>query len=441
MATFDPGLSDLRREQRLRETERWRHESLYVAWALRELRAATSPADLYRWHKRLLERFAEVQDWATGTRQELARMRSERSRSNAVVQELKAQRHAAKAILGLYRCLGDAAAWLLLGWRRAEITALGTGIRVERLPDDERGRQAEIEEIEWLWHARGVLAIHTALTSCIRFGDLISIESWRPRVYRLSEIKAARDSRPDARHQKQLDRLAELTKILNREQWHHELAAPVDCPVQIRTHHEHLGMLLRTARQETFASAEVEPGVHITAIDDSDPGGIGPDISGVWASAMARVEWASPTGEGPEQRGSSTPFRMIRDRRFSFPGLAPLSIFPFDSATVGQLMAGPLRFHVIIHLPELEARLHSRGIEACASRGREAEDTFLKILDQDREIAIPAPIAETLTIELMTMDTVADTIQWAVEDPDARRARAESALAFNFANEAAIWSA
>src|SRR4051794_36988110 len=126
MAVFDPDLKDLRREQRLRNTEAWQSERLFASWAIRELRTARTAGDLYRWHKALVERFADAQDEATRARRE-ARDYRRRHRPVAKPRELQDRRYAAKARLGLYRCLGDALVWRLLRCRRAEITAIGHG--------------------------------------------------------------------------------------------------------------------------------------------------------------------------------------------------------------------------------------------------------------------------------------------------------------------------
>src|SRR3954454_11907669 len=164
-----PDHKDSRGEQLLSGHPIYARERDNVERFVQDLRAAQGPADYHALHQALLGNFIGCQRF-------LERLALEKQELKDAIRELASagktaelralsrrvkgvdlDEHAGKAVLSLYRTLGDSLVWALLGYRRAAITVLGEGRRVGRLAADE-GLSAELSELEWLWEERGVVA-------------------------------------------------------------------------------------------------------------------------------------------------------------------------------------------------------------------------------------------------------------------------------------------
>lgn len=174
MTTRGPDLKDARQEREISGHPLYRKAERRVAGFLPALRAAKAATDFYQLHFDLFQAFLGAQRGleqlgvVKSEKRISLRARKEAREMDAVrelsreIGEIEADRLAARAVLSLYRTLGDSLAWTLLGFQRSAFTVLGEGERVDRLADAD-GLKAELNVIDQAW-AAGTLAIHTDIT-------------------------------------------------------------------------------------------------------------------------------------------------------------------------------------------------------------------------------------------------------------------------------------
>lgn len=412
------------------------------------LRGARTADELFLWQQVFLRRYMQVQkrgDDALRSKEKLRRALTDRTLPVARKRELsralrdtELERRVANAIRSSLRDLGDGVAWSLLGHRRGTIAALGHGKRVDRLAVDS-GLEAELKEIRWLWEADGIFALHCDLTNSIRHADLLSVEGWDPLEIRLSEIKSSGSIGP--RHP-QMQRLQQLVNVLAGKATPAEDPGPHrprQCPVEFRTHHAHLRNLIRTAKRDTYAWREVEPGFSVVVVDERDPAGLG--VKGLETARrdhLAAQGWGELNGDGPFELSCSSSYRVLRDRRHSFPGQVPMSLLPLPPETVSAIMCGPLLYWTSVDARRLAARLAERGIEAEVATGAAASDTFLSARADGRQITMPAPSREMLLIELITIKSIVDVARWLLDYPTSQSSG--SGFGVDYVADAGIWA-
>jgi hypothetical protein len=93
------------------------------------------------------------------------------------------------ALAAHIRAIADGLVWKALRYDRAAITILGDGTRVDRLADDGKGLQAELDQLGALWDQEHAFTIHNDLATILRHGDLTTIRPDEASV-EIREVKA-----------------------------------------------------------------------------------------------------------------------------------------------------------------------------------------------------------------------------------------------------------
>jgi len=419
----------LEEEREIYAHPRFGAQLIPIAELIGALRAARTAEDFYRLHRVLFGRFLGVQAFIREAgrekrtaRQRVAELSAERPlpceslrRLNLRIGELDGDLRCARAVISLYRTIGDAIVWVILGCRRELIAPLGEGERVGWLAEG-RGLEAEFEEIEWLWTERNVFTLHADLTNCVRHGDLLEVTSFTPRQVRLTEVKAGRAPDPNS---KQMQRLARLSQLVNEGSYpggpSGEPLILRRCPVAHRTHQAVLEEALVAASAETYVARVPEQGLLIEVYDSSDPAELGQ------AGAEARSEPARQAALGPDEDAAlvySTTHRRIRDRHQTFSSQLPLALLPLRIDLLCELLLG--RFDVVVSLDPavLERRIAEAGLGAEIARGEEAGDRFMRLHSERAQITVPAPTREQVLIELTTLDCLTETLAWFIADAE-----------------------
>lgn len=412
------------------------------------LRRADAPEDYYQLHRDLLGRCLGCQRFLERCAAELVALRGTigdlKSANESIAKIRPVSRRiagvqyderAAKAVLSLYRTLGDALVWRVLGYRRAVITALGDAPPVRRLASG-AGLESEIEEIVWLWEEKGTFAVHTDITNCIRHGDVLSVEHWEPLEICLTEVKASKDV-DDA--SPQMQRLARVTHLANTG-FHPEAAegGPLwidNSGIAYRTHHEVLADLVALARTNSYVWREIEDGLVIEVYDEANPAGLSRDH---FDGRRQEMRAALSSWDEDDLLRYSASGRRLRDRHYTFPSLAPLALFPLGAGDTADLVVGRLDFVTTLNAALLEERLSRTGLTAAVARGKNAYETFLRAERAGYRITVPAVVREQLMIELMTIETLTETLDWFLSDSASRQA-GRPAVALAYTGEAGIW--
>jgi hypothetical protein len=440
-----PDQRDLREEQKLVNHPLHTREQGNISSFLRALRAAATPADLNRLHRDLFGRFLGAQRFLESLKAEKASarlaIRESRDRSDQLelrrlsteIANLDADRRAANAVLSIQRQLGDALAWTLLDFRRSAATVLGEGERVDRLAGA-AGLEAELALIDELT-AQGVAAIHTDITSCLQHGDVLALRSLDPRLYELTEVKAGGAEDPA-----QMERLERATALLNDGL--HPTAAQggpltiVAGPVPYRSHVEAAAAAIDQAREHSIVSLELEPGLGVQVYDETNPARLGrQDFEEREATFLARLG----ADEG-DRIIYSVSVRRRRDRRHSFASLAPLSLLPYPVETTTALMVGGLDIITTIDAAALERRFSEHGIDAEVARGPEVEHGFLTARRGTASLTVPATVREQISIELMTIDTLIETVDWTLAQVATQGPGEQPQMIIDYADERAYWT-
>ena len=208
-------------------------------------------------------------------------------------------------------------------------------------------------------------------------------------------------------------------------------------PVPYRTHLQRLPDALAMARELSYFSFSPEDGFLIEVYDTTNPA----DLSLDQREARCR---AARHALGWHDKGDllsySMYFRRLRDRRNSFSSLAPVALFPLPSRELAELMMGRFDMIATLSASGLERRLAQAGIEVEVARGSAAGDSFMRLAGAEATVIVPAPLREQIQIELMSLETLTETLSWYMDDP-AARGLGGSAVTISHADEAAVWTA
>lgn len=343
------------------------------------------------------------------------------------------ERDTVRALLAVLRTLADAVVWRLLDYNRAALAVLGEGRAVRHLASGS-GLADEIATVERMWEEGGTTAMLADLTTCIRHGDLLCIDAWQPRRWRVHECKAGRGGgHRRVRQRARLERLDALLNIGVRPAGDGEdEIVIIDCPVPLGAHHRELAELLDDARRDGYAAAWIEDRLLAEAVDQRDARAAARfDAAGANELAMARGDLAEV-----DAIRYSTDFRRIRDRRATFSTQAPLALLPYAAPMTADLCLGAMGLMMTLDCRALERRFAQRGIAARVAQGTEAGDRFLRCERDGHVVTVPAPAREQVLIEGLTLDFVVDVVAWLLDHgPDSANTRL-SALRFD---ERAVW--
>lgn len=376
-------------------------------------------------------------------RRDLAAERPKPVESLAEVQrELAGLEQAIEAQLALRHVavtLGDALLWRRLNYDRGAISALGHGDRITWLSEG-RGWGAEIAAVQQLWND-GVLALLTDLSTAINRGDIVC---FFPDRIEVREVKAGEGAAADS---PQMQRLEEAVVLINegRANYDGHDRALVRAPVPYRTFLAQLPSLLAQARTSGRAVRRISDCQLVVAHDLSLP--------------AAATE--APFDEHRARRAAGwkaddvvlnwgTTHRRMRDRRHTFPYLAPLSILPLAVEDVADILLGQLDYTTWINVSAVCRDLARRGYVTEPVRPGEGPDrAFLTagLLDGTvlHQFVVAPHLREMMSLELMTSANLAAAIEsmfkhWQ-EGGDEEEGESGVQRAVVMTDEARVWEA
>jgi hypothetical protein len=449
MSVYQPDKKDVKFEAELQA-----HPFYYEHWQpvrvwLSRFRSASTPRDYYDLHHELINRFYGLQQLEDGCREREKALGTHIRAAKAggagaeslkpLSQELagvKVLHRVAGSVRAVYRDLADALVWKLFGYRRPMIAAIGKGEVVGRLSDE--GLQTEVDEIQWLWEQRGIVAVHADITSCVRHGDVLAFESLDPlRIY-VTESKKSGKFDPNSAQAQRLRRLQELIERGAQHEAADGQALYFARPgVAYATYHGDLRDLLAAARSSTYAWKEIDGGLALEVWDEANPAGASnAENESRHANLCARLGWT----EDLDVITTSAALRRLRSRQLdhNFASLAPLSLTPLGLDDTTDLIFGRIDFITTLHVPTLEVRLAEAEISAQVARGNAASNGFLRAERGHAAATIPAHVREQVQIELMRLDTLGATITWFLDDVDSRHEPLPNVDLF-FDHEAGVW--
>ena len=257
-----------------------------------------------------------------------------------------------------------------------------------------------------------MFALHADVTSCVRHGDVLAFKSLDP--LQIEIIEAKKSGRFD-RSSNQGHRLQRLQELITRGSHAQEAGGgPLRFdrpPVQYTTYHAELRELVASSRTETHAWREIDDGLVLEVWDENNPAG---SSSGANATRHEHVIQDVGWAEAKDIVTTSAALRRLRNRRLdhNFASLAPLSLAPLALDDVTDLVLGRIDFITTLHAPTVEARLRNHGIDATVARGADVPNGFLHAARAGVAVDVPAYVREQVQLELMSLDTLASTIDW-----------------------------
>jgi hypothetical protein len=449
MCAFQPNTKAVRREQMILGHPRYAAERPVVIEFLRRLRAATTPQNYFDLHRDLFNRFkarqahigalkterSEHQDrrirLAAQTPRDVPSISAAQKEADAVAEAIEVE----EALLSILRVIGDGIAWRAMDYDRAAFIVLGTGTRVGRLADDE-GLDPEIAQIESFWRD-GVFAIHNDLTSLLRHGDVTAIYPDGRRI--VVEVKR---SRVDA-DGKQAARLKDATEYINKRR--HTFADGkirdiVEVKGPYKTRLSHLPGLINAARAEAYAGKTLSRCQWVCVVSNRVADGDIPEAKARYERQKHDLGWADA-----RTFSYTTIYRRMRDRKHSFPGIAPLSIYPLDVEDLADLMLGYLDVLSLLNIDVLGQQFSERGISVEFTDNDTASSNFLiasrRVGDRELFVHVDPTLREQLLAELMRPETAIASVKAVLDAVEAEPSPEAVERIASFADEASVWEA
>lgn len=451
MDAFRPNQAAFRSEAAVLNDRRYFAERPELIVLLEELRRARTPQQFFDLHLRLFQRFSARQRAVDKLRATLKeqqqrkrdavtcgsvnndRIRELQMVASAVEHEIKVE----KALQALLTTVADGLAWRALRYDRAKIAVLGTGTQVRRLAD-EQALMAELHVIEEFW-SRGIFAVHNDLTSCLRHGDVTAMHS-DGRV-EIAEVKLSERGEDPA----QTRRGHDATTLIN-ERRHvfadGEMRHILDVPVRYRTYLQTARALVPRARRVGYASATVSPVQFVAIMEHGDDAAAAKQMV-AHGRAVSKVHWwRAPT----RVMTFNATIRRMRDRRHSFPSLAPLSIYPFDAEDVADLMLGRLDMITALNLDGLTQQFNQAGVRVHIPHTDDDESgaRFITARHEDDTrqftIEIQPSVREQMLMELMTPANMIAQVRAMIEAVRAESSPSRVQRIPAMADEARVWT-
>lgn len=281
--------------------------------------------------------------------------------------------------------------------------------------------------------------MHNDLTNCLRHGDLtIPTRLAGPGRVDIAEIKAGGNIKLMQR-----SRLDEKLAFLNAG--YRPPADDADSGERIltpaprlRTYHSQLRDAIAAARRVGYADFSAHPCMTV-AIADYRRLDETPEQADDWAGKAPRRRGWDPSD--PRVIQSVAFVRRLRERRNSFPFIAPYAIYPLEPVDIADLILGHLDICTTINCDELERTMASVGLHSQVASGADADALFLRASDGANTVSLPAVIREQVSTELMSPGTVIAAIRHSLAatagDSSIRPAR----HLVPYAGESAVWLA
>lgn len=159
-----------------------------------------------------------------------------------------------------------------------------------------------------------------------------------------------------------------------------------------------VGRMLRDVRERGYVAKRLSACQFVTA---SHVGALGEAVERR-EHDLEEVGWTNVPGALIFQH--TTWSRRMRDRRYSAPVLAPLSIFPFHVDDVADVMLGYMGFATHLNVTVIRDRLAAAGVSADIALGAVADSGFLVakriVGDRQLEVHVDPTLREQLLLEL-----------------------------------------
>jgi hypothetical protein len=312
------------------------------------------------------------------------------------------------------RCLADALVWKATLYDRALFSVLGDGERVGRFPD-EAGAEIERQRAQEIVDA-GALPFFNDLTNCLRHGDLTILHSrWPDADVALHEVKRSGRNQRGTSQSERLDRkLRLLSDGLDATGADGQGLRLQRLPLTYRHDLDALAAVLAQARATGHAELQTNAAVIVSAVDlrwaaEHE------DEFGPWTTyAAAARGWDLAA---PGIFADSALLRRLRERRNAGSAYhAPLGIFPLCAEDIADLLFGRFDYTSVLSVDALAPAFAARDIEVRFARGSEANEVFLHARRGSDDIVVPAHLRDQMLRELMTVETLIDTVDMLLAD-------------------------
>lgn len=287
--------------------------------------------------------------------------------------------------------------------------------------------------------AQGIFAMHNDLTTCLRHGDVTAVHP--DGQLKIWEVKRSEGAEDAAHAQRGRDAVALINK--RRHTFADgQMQHIVSVPVAYRTYLQAANALLPRARRRGYAGANVSPVQYMAVIDHAPDTDSAAEWTPLHERALNKVPWWVPQTRIVQFTAA---LRRMRDRRDSFPSVAPLSIYPFDVEDVADLMLGRLDMFTALNLDGLVQQFAQKGIhvEIAHSEVDGASDRFLtahhRVFGRELIVEVNPTVREQMLIELMTPANAIAQVGAMIRavEAESRPTRVERVPAM--ADEARVW--
>jgi hypothetical protein len=399
------------------------HERPVLIELLEQLHSAAEPAAFSALHTGLLARYlgrqrlrdelraaksgvgATIATVAAQVPKDISALRAQQERLEQIDHDAFVQ----IALAAHTRGIADGLVWKALAYDRAATTILNRGVRVDRLADDGVGLQAELEVLALLETDPDTVTIHNDVATILRHGDLTTINPSRHSVH-MREVKAG----PAADGAQVIRGSAAIELINDREAVDPQTGRTVylhRLPVKSQTFAGALAELVAESRSDGYAHRRLGSMQHVTVIDYRAWAGREDELDARDAAVRRSLRW------GPEHKTFTwlASLRRIQDRQATFGSLVPLAIFPLDPPDLADLMLGYLELRTMLRCDLLEAGFAARGLAATVAFPAPDDDTFLSVGSGNLRVNILPDVREQLLAELVTPQTVIETVAATLE--------------------------
>lgn len=251
------------------------------------------------------------------------------------------------------RTVGDAIAWKFLGYKRKQILLMKRGEHSGHF-HGKAGTEVEWSLFNEHWDAAKPTLL-TGLTMCLRTGDLLVDLGG-------GEIKIV-EAKKQLKHRsgKQKRHALDVVRQFNVEARHEGDTGPswiVETDVPLLTHWKNSGPALDRAFAQGAATWVPAPGLAILFLVPSAVTGRSQE------EAEAIIE--SERELAGQSFGEAEHRILVPSLHYPYRAgaVAPLSVFPIDTARAAQLVTGDLLFQIELDPEQLAVALRSQGVDA-----------------------------------------------------------------------------
>jgi len=341
-----------------------------------------------------------------------------------------------------WKLVADAIAWKILKYQRIKIRILSENHSSGLLNFRSDGTRQELATVMDLSLARWKLLIWSDLTNYIRIGDVVVRHS--DNQFEILEVKNNPGHRT-LRIERQEKRMNEVAEIFNKNVINTSKGAiildKVDTPLS--SYSKDVLELIKQSRKSYVACRKIDDVISVCVHD------YGKVEKKLRKNPNPNIFKDKLSPDFPKKKHDKVmtcmSFDYLRREGGEFPRtLAPLTIFPFSSKIISEILSGRLLLTVWIDLNELEQKFKENGwkIEMADLKQVQKEnekiwksgkfrqsniyadvidDTLFKISKGEYHTTLPLPMVIRLGYEFLTTQSLIDIAEDFKKKSDARR--------------------